>query len=159
MAYTYKVNNEKHYIYVQDANAIDVYPISKFVDDLNKVVNMSKPGNAIADFMANALISDVEEYNKFLDMRSALCDQIELMAKLKGNGAPVVYPDPSHFEKRYAEIYKYIADRNLSAIEAKKYTLPFINEYKSTVKMVLEINNETAKKRGLQIEDRTKKNG
>ena len=35
----------------------------------------------------------------------------------------------------------------------------FVNEYKSTVKTVLEINNETAKKRGLQIEDRTKKNG
>lgn len=155
MAYTYKVNNEKHYIYVQDANAVDTYPSSKFADDMNGIIDLCTPDMPIADFMTDALISNLSEYNKFLDLRTKLCDQVELMAKLKGNGDPVVYPDYHYFKDCYAKIYKYIADRNLSSTEARKYSLPFINEFKDSIQTVLDINKETARKKGYKIEKST----
>lgn len=157
MAYTYKINKDKHYIYVQDANAVDVYPSSKFARDMNELVTLCTPGESIADFMTNTLMSDISEHNKFVDLRSQLCDQVELMAKLKGEGHPVIYPDYNYFNERFSEISKIITSKNLSGAEADKFRKPFVKEFKDCIETVLEVNRTTGRKYGCTTEKSAEK--
>lgn len=152
MAYTYKVNEKKHYILVQDANAVDIYPTSKFKEDLTGFLKICEQGTPIADFMTNTLMVDANKHDEFVMLKAQLCGQVKLMAKLKAEGHPVIYPDYNYFNEKFDEISKIITSKNLSGTEADRYRDPFVAEFRECMETVIEVNKETALKYHYTIE-------
>ena len=148
MGYIYKVNKKIHCIFVKDDEIAGIYPEREFAHDLNEVISLVTPGIDIADFMSNAMLLDIDEYNKFHSMRAYLCDQIEMIVDLKKQGYGVVYPDYKYFNALFGKIKKKVMSRNLSGEKSNKMRGPFVNEFIDCVIFVLTANIKTAYENG-----------
>lgn len=143
MAYIHRVNEEKHYIYVKDSSAIDIFPPSDFANELNEIVKVCTPGNPIADYMANeAMKKGIDYYNEFLQLRKKLSEQMEIVVELKAKGYPVIYPDANY----YNNAYKQICDELRATGSLQPRNQHLTEDFKRCLKEVNETNLATSKK-------------